>query len=183
MPGAFQGDIVLEAFPSAKPDCRHVVVNLHGTYGNRRGSSGKYARFAESVVSSGLAHVVLYDSSRAWGRIIENAETYEQKQYPFLGKTFDHEVEDAIRAIRYVQENCMGLFGSDTIEITLQGNSLGGILAFYAAESLGGIHRIVTVGTGLRKFPADMPILSTFPPSETVLSKVGAFPGHFWMHQ
>ncbi|MFB0964736.1 MAG: hypothetical protein QMC36_03460 [Patescibacteria group bacterium] len=113
----------------------------------------------------------------------ESDGSYESRMETFRGKTFEDELADARTVVADLVANSERDFGmpSDELEITLHGNSLGGIIAFYLASEFPQVKAIATVGTGLRLAPTDVPILNTFPPAEEVREKFAAFKGKFLM--
>lgn len=113
----------------------------------------------------------------------ESDGSYESRMETFRGKTFEDELADARTVIADLVANCERDFGvtSEELEITLHGNSLGGIIAFYLASEFPQVKAIATVGTGLRLTPTDIPILNTFPPVEEVRAKLAVFKGKFLM--
>jgi hypothetical protein len=82
-----------------------ILVNLHGTFGYRRGGSGKYLELAEAIQSKNLASTVLYDSSRDWSQVKGGEMSYDEKQAPFVGKTFEQELGDARKTLEYIIQN------------------------------------------------------------------------------
>lgn len=115
------------------------------------GSSGKYAELAKDIAGHELASTMLYSSSRDWKRAGELDDSYDSKIATFQGKTFAEELEDARRVVADgISRARKRLAEGEELEVTLNGNSLGGILAFYLAREFPEIKAIVTVGTGLR---------------------------------
>ena len=179
--GAFQNEpISIEHYEV--PGSNKLVINLHGTFGNMHGSSGKYQDFATDISWNELAHAVLYSSSRDWTKAKKLDDSYESKIAIFQGKTFTEELEDARRvvseSIRRLKDS---LSEGAKIEVTLNGNSLGGILAFYLAQEFPEIQAIVSVGTGLRTEMWSVPILSTFPDIDSLKEVLSAYTGKFLM--
>lgn len=171
----------IEVFPvTGNPK---VLVNLHGTFGSRRGGSGKYLELAEAIQSENLASTVLYDSSRDWSQVKEGEMSYDEKQSPFVGKTFEQELGDARITLEYIIQNSKSTLWVDpnNLEITLHGNSLGWVLAFYLANEYPQVKNIITIGTGLRSEKWVVPILDTFPEKETILEQLWAFKGKYYM--
>lgn len=181
LPWAFGGfPVELEVFPIKNNP--QVLVNLHGTFGSRRWGDGNYARLAEGIQDESLASVVLYWSSRKPTET-QWKLTYDEKQKLFEWKTFEQEVDDARNVLKHIVTNSNALFWVDAekLEITLQWNSLWGILAFYVASEFPQVKNIVTVWTGLRTEKWAVPILDTFPPKEELLTKVWQFQGNYYM--
>jgi pimeloyl-ACP methyl ester carboxylesterase len=181
LPWAFGNfPVELEVFPiNNNPQ---VLVNLHGTFGSRRWGDGNYARLAESIQDESLANVVLYWSSRKPSEA-QWKLSYDEKQKLFEWKTFEQEVEDARNILKHIVTNSNTLFWVDAekLEITLQWNSLWGILAFYVASEFPQIKNIVTIWTGLRTEKWAIPILDTFPLKEELLAKLWQFQGNYYM--
>jgi hypothetical protein len=181
LPWAFNSfPVEAEVFP-VKGNSK-VLLNLHGTFGSRRWGDWSYARLAENIQGNSLANVVLYWSSR------KPSETqwklsYDEKQKLFEWKTFEQEVQDAKTILSYIVTNSQSLFWveSDKLELTLQWNSLWGILAFYIASEFPQVKNIVTVWTGLRAEKWTVPILDTFPPKEEVFAKLWLFQWNYYM--
>lgn len=82
LPGTFHSEPV-KVEVRAIPGSKRVVVNLHGTYGNMHGNSGKYRKFAENVAGSGLASSVVYSTSRNWALDAESDGSYEARMETF----------------------------------------------------------------------------------------------------
>lgn len=180
--GSFNGHSMnIELFPVA--GSKKLFINLHGTFWARRGSTGKYGNLANEIQEAWLANVMLYDTSRDWSKVAEYPANYEEKQAPFVGKTFDQELEDARRAIQYALDNSKHMLwvSSDELEITLHGNSLGGSLSFFLASEFPQVKNIITVGTWLRSQKWDVPVLDTFPDKEIVIEKLGKFQWNYYM--
>lgn len=144
----------------------NIVINIHGTFGSMTWWNDKYINFAQNLQENWISNAVLYESSRKNVEIDPNiTDRYKQKQAKFIGKTFENELEDARRVLQFITNNSLELFliPKDKIQITLTGNSLWGIIAFYLASEFHEVSNIVTVGTGLRIEMRDVPILDTFP--------------------
>ncbi len=179
--GAFQGEPIAIEFYAA-PQSNQLVVNLHGTFGDMHGSSGKYADLAKDIAGHGLASTVLYSSSRDWKKAGELGDSYDSKIAIFQGKTFAEELEDARRVVAdAIQTARKQLPGGEGLEVTLNGNSLGGILAFYLASEFSEVKAIVTVGTGLRTEKGNVPILDTFPEESDIKGVLSVYAGKFMM--
>ena len=148
------------------------------------GGNDKYRNFAESLVNQEASNVVLYASSRRNVEIDPNiTDRYKQKQAKFIGKSFSDELEDARRVLKDVIENSESRFGikKEDLQITFNGNSLGGVIAFYLANEFSEVKNIVSVGTGLRLEIKDVPILDTFPNPEDLKEKLQKFHGKYLM--
>lgn len=160
------------------PNSNQVVINLHGTFWSIHGSNDKYLQFWEGLVQRKVANVVLYQTSRKnVPADPEITDRYKQKQAKFIWKTFQNELEDVRRVVTDIVWNSQKLFWvpSDELEITLNGNSLGGIIAFYLASEFPQIKNIVSAGTWLRLEIKDVPILDTFPHKDKLIAKLQAF--------
>ena len=178
------GDGIIKVNTFKLPENNRVTVNIHGTFGRMNGGNDKYRLFAESLVENKASNVVLYESSRKDVEIDPTiTDRYKQKQAKFIGKTFSDELEDARRVLRDIVENSESRFGikKEDLQLTLNGNSLGGILAFYLADEFPEVKNIVSVGTGLRLEIKDVPILDTFPEPEELRAKLSNYQGKYLM--
>lgn len=175
-------EIKVSAFPTENNG--NVVINIHGTFGSLTGSNDKYLHFAQALQEKQTSSSVLYASSR---KNVEPDMTitdrYKQKQAKFIGKTFQDELEDARRVVSWVIQNSQKVFGvkAEDLCITINGNSLGGILAFYLASEFSEVKNISTVGTWLRLEIKDVPILNTFPDAQEITEKLETFRWKFLM--
>ncbi len=163
---------------------KKVVVNIHGTFWNKSGTNGKYDTFAENLQGNGISAVIYWSSRKSQ---IDEAITdnYERKKASFEGKTFQDELTDAREALRHTIDNAQELVwvAPDELEITLNGNSLWGIFAFYLAKEFPQVKAISTVWTGLRLEKADVLILSTLPDADELRDVISYFSGRYTMHQ
>lgn len=161
-----------------------VVINIHGTYGSGTWSNNKYLNFSEHLQQDEIANSVMYKSSRVEMEDDANLWKYENKQRKFVGKTFSDELEDARRVLVDTMKNSQMRFwvSPEELEITLNGNSLGGIIAFYLASEFPQVKNISTVGTGFRKEKTSTPILDTFPEADELSEKLKGFSWKFMMH-
>lgn len=167
-----------------KMGSKKVVVNIHGTFWNKSGTNGKYENFAEELQDAEVSSI-LYGSSRKSEIDWSISDNYERKKASFEGKTFEDELADAREILRHTIENSDKLLWvpSQELEITLNGNSLWGILAFYLAREFPQIRAISSVGTGLRLEKSDVPILSSLPDSDELQKVVSEFSGKYTMHE
>lgn len=175
-------EIKISSFPCENND--NIVINIHGTFWSLTGSNNKYLNFAENLQQNQLSWSVLYASSRKdWEIDTTVTDRYKQKQARFLWKTFHDELEDARRVVMWVIENASKNFGiqRENLKITLNGNSLWGILAFYLASEFPEIKNISTVWTWLRLEIKDVPILNTFPDASEIIKKLQGFEWKFLM--
>ena len=164
---------------------KNVVINIHGTFGSMVWGNNKYLNFAEKLQSTKVSNVLLYESTRQNIPHDDSiADRYKQKQASFIWKTFSDELDDARRVVKYSIENSQSLYWVEAqdLEITLNGNSLWGILAFYLANEFPQIKNISTVWTGLRIDIKDVPILDTFPDIWELLEKMHSFEWKFLMN-
>ncbi len=178
----WDGEIQLNSFPVVWN--KNIVINIHGTFGSLTGSNNKYWNFAEKLQEQNIASSVLYQSSRKNVPMDERLEDrYKQKQAKFIWKTFLDELEDARRVISSVINNSESEYWvpSNDLEITLNGNSLWGILAFYLANEFPQVKTISSVGTGLRLDIRDVPILDTFPSIDDLWPMLEGFKWNFLM--
>ncbi|MEF2175020.1 MAG: hypothetical protein V3575_01005 [Candidatus Absconditabacteria bacterium] len=160
-----------------------LVINVHGTYGSKNGSNNKYKNFAISLQNSHIANVILYQSSRLDVPNLEytkgSTDKFVQKQGLFVGKTINDEIEELKTVIDYAINNSKELFRieGNELEITLNGNSLGGMLSFIVASNYPQIKNIVTVGTGISLEYKDIPILCELPSPNFLKNKIQEFLG------
>lgn len=175
-------EIAYSAFPVMGN--KKVVINIHWTFWNQHGTNGKYHNFATQLQTSGIS-AVTYGSSRKSEIDDSIVDSYERKKAHFEGKTFEDELSDARAALQHTIENSMELLWvpSEELEITLNGNSLWGILAFYLAQDFPQITDISSVWTGLRLEASDVPILSSLPNPESIREVASKFTGNYSMHQ
>lgn len=161
-----------------------VVINIHWTYGSGTGSNNKYLNFSEQLQKDEVASSVMYKSSRVEMEDDETLWRYENKQRKFVWKTFSDELEDARRVLVDTIQNSENRFwvSPNELEITLNGNSLGGIIAFYLANEFPQVKNISTVGTWFRKEQTNIPILDTFPEAEELSEQLKGFKWNFMMH-
>lgn len=160
------------------PDNNKIVINIHGTFWSMNWWNNKYLNFAQNLQNEEVANVVLYESSRKDMEIDPSiTDRYKQKQAKFVWKTFNDELEDARRVIQDTIKKSKELFWIDSqnLEITLNGNSLWWILAFYLASDFPQVKNIVSVWTWLRLEIKDVPILDTFPDISELKEKLESF--------
>ena len=178
LPGAF-GELParLRAYPG--PGGNEVVVNLHGSYGNLEGSSGKYRAFAERV--AGCAHVVLCETSRLRApRGAFEAGSFAEKAAHFEGKTYADELTDARNLVRAVIAGAPTWFdvAPGELRLTLNGNSLGGFLGLQLAHELPCVRRLCAAGVGLREeVTAGNTLVQGMPSNDELAAMLGAFSG------
>lgn len=164
---------------------KNVVINIHGTFWSLKWWNDKYLNFATKLQEENISNVVLYASSRKDVKIDSSiTDIYKQKQAKFIWKTFSHELEDSRRVIVDTINNSKELFWVEPkdLEITLNWNSLWGIIAFYLASEFPQVKNISTVWTGLRLEIKDVPILDTFPNIEELEEKLKSFNWNFLMN-
>ena len=161
-----------------------VVVNIHGTYWNKDGTNGKYESFAEELQQNGIS-AVTYSSSRTSNTSSDIVDPYEKKKSQFIWKTFQDELEDARRVVQWVIQSAKEQLWVEPehLEITLNGNSLGWILAFYLANEFTQVKAISSVWTWIRLEKTDVPILSSLPDAEEVKTFASRFTWRYIMHQ
>lgn len=97
--GAFRNEPILTEYYEVA-DSNRLVVNLHGTFGNMHGSTGKYGELAKEVAVHKIANTLIYSSSRDWEKSGQLDNSYASKIETFRGKTFADELEDARRVVR-----------------------------------------------------------------------------------
>jgi hypothetical protein len=164
---------------------KHVVINIHGTFWSLKWWNDKYLNFATKLQEENISNVILYSSSRKDVEIDTSiTDRYKQKQAKFIWKTFSDELEDSRRVVVDTINNSKELFWveSKDLEITLNWNSLWGIIAFYLASEFPQVKNISTVWTGLRLDIKDVPILDTFPNIEELEEKLKSFNWNFLMN-
>jgi len=164
---------------------KNVLINIHGTFWSLKWWNNKYLDFASKLQENSISNVVLYESSRKDLPIDDKiTDRYKQKQAKFVWKTFLDELEDARRVIIDSIKNSEDLYwvNSEELEITLNWNSLGWILAFYLASEFPQVKNISTVWTWLRLDIKDVPILDTFPNIKELESKLEWFKWKFLMN-
>lgn len=174
MEGTFgHGKIKMETLPIL--GSKKLLINVHGAYGSIHGG-GKYLDFAKSLYDGENCSVALYESSR---NAQKNAGSYKQRLQAFEGKTFEDELEDARRVVLYYIQNSEELFGvsAEELEITMNGNSLGGIIALVLANEIPQITKVSTVGTGLCLIDKETPLARTFPQSASLVPRIKNFKG------
>ena len=107
----------------------NVLVNIHGLYGlsGDHGSKSKY--LVRIITKSGLANVVLFNSSRDWDIAGDNGD-FEKQKKAFGEKTFEQELQDIRDMMNLIIDQSTYLFGikKDKLKLFLVGNSLGGTL-------------------------------------------------------
>jgi dienelactone hydrolase len=148
---------------------KRVVVNIHGAFGGMYGS-GKYKSLASELTKRGTASVVLYQSAR------HSKQTHTE---PFEGKTFQHEVEDAKKVVQYLLTNAQELFGTDSteLEVTINGNSLGGMIAVVIAPEFYQIKNLSTVGAGSFSTNNEGPLLGSKPEQKEIQDILKSYRG------
>ncbi|RKW24464.1 hypothetical protein D8B46_01395 [Candidatus Gracilibacteria bacterium] len=167
------------------PGNKKVVVNIHGLYGSGKGTDDKYIKFAEKFQDKGVSSSLFYSSSRLNVENDDSLGKFENKQKKFFGKTFENELDDAKIVLTYILKNSVDFLGikQEDLEITLNGNSLGGMISFYLAEEFSQVKNISTVGTGAWLDLGQIPIIDTLPQTEIFLEKVSDFEGNFLMNE
>lgn len=164
---------------------RSLVVNIHGAYGTMKSGSGKYWRMAKALHSSGAAHVVLYQSARNRSSDAPpESLSYQARKQAFVGKRFEHELEELRRVLRYCQTHSSELFGEpfDQLKMVLNGNSLGGVLAIAVACELPQLRAVQMVGTGLYLPQQESESRTLYPTPETIRSYAEHFSGDLVAH-
>lgn len=128
----------------------NVLINIHGLYGlsGDPGSKSKY--LAGIVTKNGLAHVVLFNSSRDWD-LSEDGD-FEKQKKSFGEKTFEQELQDAKDMMNLIIDQSIYLFGvkKDKLKLFLIGNSLGGTLSTCLDKYFKYVKKIVLAGSGTR---------------------------------
>lgn len=162
-----------------------ILINFHDLYGHKYGSENKFLRLAKNFSEENIANVVLFSSSRK--NLAKNPEKsdYENKIANFYGKNFEDEVQDAINVINFILENSEKIFGisKENVEIIINGNSLGGTIAFFVAKNYPQIKVISTVAGALRSEKVTQPILSTYPSVNEIIKNLQKFHGKYIMHE
>jgi hypothetical protein len=164
---------------------KNVLINIHGTFWSLKWWNNKYLDFASKLQENSISNVVLYESSRKDLPIDDKVtDRYKQKQAKFIWKTFLNELEDARRVIIDSIKNSEEVYwvNSEELEIILNWNSLGWILAFYLASEFPQVKNISTIWTWLRLDIKDVPILDTFPDITELEEKLELFKWRFLMN-
>lgn len=158
-----------------------LVINVHWTYWSKNGSNNKYKNFAISLQNSHIANVILYQSSRLDVPNLEytkgSTDKFVQKQWLFVGKTINDEIEELKTVIDYAINNSKELFRIEwnELEITLNWNSLWWMLSFIVASNYPQIKNIVTVWTWISLEYKDIPILCELPSPNFLKNKIQEF--------
>lgn len=163
---------------------KKVVINIHGTYGDKNGTNDKYEILAKQLQAASI-NSVIYASSRNSQIDTNISDSYEKKKSYFNWKTFKDELEDARRVIKQtltiIHEELW--VNNNQLEIIINGNSLWGIIAFYLASEFPQIKAISTVWTGIPSDKFDIPVLDTLPESTEIQEVISKFKGRCTMHQ
>ncbi len=179
------GDKMLDTNIYLAQNSNKIIINIHGLYGHKNGSDQKFLWFAEHFSNNNLAHTILYSSSRK--NIANNPELsdYENKFLKFFWKNFDDEVSDAKRIIEFCLENSEKIFHQkpENLEFFVNGNSLGGTIAFFLAKDFAQIRGISSVGGALRREKWNTPIINTYPDASEIIENLSCFCGKFLLHE
>lgn len=155
----------------SKKKTSNVLINVHGLYGMSGDPGSKSEMLAGEVASKGLAHAVIFNSSRDWNAFEDG--NWEKMKKAFADKTFTQELQDIKDTIGLIIDQSEYLFGAkkDKLRIFLVGNSLGGTLVTCLDDYFKYIDKIVLAGSGTRTvFPSNLT-------EKKVLSKAGKFKG------
>ena len=155
----------------------NILVNIHGLYGLSGDPGSKSKHLARIITRSGLANVVLFNSSRDW-QVAKNSDFEEQKK-AFGEKTFDQELQDTKDMMNLIIDQSAYLFGIEQkeLKIFLIGNSLGGTLSTCLNEYFKYIQKIVLAGSGTRTaLPSKLM-------EEEILDKASEFKGEAMLLQ
>ncbi len=155
----------------SKKKTTNVLINIHGLYGLSGDNGSKSKKLAEKVTRSGIAHAVMFNSSRDWN-IFEDGNWDKQKK-AFEGKTFDQELQDVIDTVELIIDQSKDIFDipSDKLRFFIVGNSLGGTLSTCLDGYFKYIDKIVLAGSGTRTvFPSELT-------EKEILNKASKFKG------
>jgi len=155
----------------SKKNTSNVLINVHGLYGLSGGKGSKSKKLAEVVAKNGIAHAVMFNSSRDWS-IFEDGNWDKQKK-AFEGKTFDQELQDVKDMVNLILDQSNQLFGvtKSKLRLFLVGNSLGGTLSTCLDSYFKYVDKIVLAGSGTRTvFPSDLT-------EKQILNKASKFKG------
>lgn len=136
-----------EFFPV--PNSPNLIINIPGIFETKDGYKGKFRRLAQTLQTQLIGNVVIFDSSKL---PLLSTDSPEQIIDQLKGKTFDQEIEDARRVIGYYVTNSRNLFGVEDKDLilTLNGNSLGGVIGLTLSGEFPQMQYLSTVGTGSR---------------------------------
>ncbi len=162
---------------------KNLIFNIHGVYSSA--DDATHNRFAKHIAEWWIANIILFGTSRKNIPYDNNLTPKENGINNFVGKTFENELADARIVFSHILENCEKFFKipKEELNIIVNGNSLGGTLAFYLAAEFPEIHQISTVGTGLRKAQWNFPIIDTFPELNEYKKILKNFRGKYLMHE
>ena len=180
--GNYQSFTKLIVTKSKRP-ATNVLLQIHGIYGvtGDKGSKSKY--LANKIISQGLAHSVLFSSSRDWS--IYSTEDRNTQIPSFQNKTFQQEADDVRDAINLILDQSIELFGvkKEDVALWVVANSIGGTVLTTLSDALPKIKKIVVCGTGTGSSSSSKPILSTCPPLVQVLESATHFDGKILLLQ
>ncbi len=128
----------------------NILINIHGLYGLSGDPRSKSKYLARIIAKTGLANVVLLNSSRDWD--IAGDGDFEKQKKAFGEKTFEQELQDAKDLMDLIIDQSTYLFGiqKDKLKIFLIGNSLGGTISTCLDEYFKYVKKIVLAGSGTR---------------------------------
>lgn len=150
---------------------------LHGVFSTTL--KDKYFSLAEEIEKNKIGSVFLYETSRkiySWESNLE-FEKYEQT---FKGKTFEDEKKDVEKAFKYF----LKITSINDKNIVLVGFSLGGTLASFLLPKYGRLIRsLFLFGSGISTKRKELPVLSSYPPKDKILSNFKNFNGSIYLIQ
>jgi len=161
---------------------KRILLNIHGTFWNMLWWDNKYEKLAQYIQKQWTWNAVIFETSR---KNVPQDWSYEAKKMWFEWKTFDQELEDCSKVITWLIDNAENVFGVkwEDLEITINGNSLGGILALFLADKFPQVKNISTVWTGLlTKDKKNIPLLGDYPDTEELKECLSHFNGNFLLH-
>ncbi|MDQ7008672.1 MAG: hypothetical protein Q9M94_00070 [Candidatus Gracilibacteria bacterium] len=160
----------------------NVVINIHGAFGE---INEKYKKFGNNLLENNNSNIVLYSSTRL-DNIFENLELseFEKKQKLFEGKILQDEIEDGKIVVNYILENSEKLFGIkiEDLILTINGNSLGGIIALELANIFSEIKNINIVGTGANLDIKGTSLLNSYPDLISLAQLLEKFKGNILLN-
>lgn len=155
----------------------NVLVNIHGLYGLSGDKGSKSKKLANTITQKGLAHVVLFNSSRDWS-VFEDGN-WEKMKTSYSGKTFEQELQDAKDVISVLLDQSEYLFGvkRDKPGLYIVGNSLGGTISSCLDDYFVYISKVVLAGSGTRT------VFESNLSEKQILNKAGKFKGKVMLLQ
>jgi dienelactone hydrolase len=155
----------------------NVLVNIHGSYGQSGDKGSKSKELGDLITKNGLAHSVMFNSSRDWTLVHDDDR--ETMKKAFGEKSFDQELQDLKDTLDLIIDQSHYLFDipKNKIKIFAVGNSLGGTLVTCLDDYFNYITKIVLAGSGTRTvFTSDLT-------EEKILANAAKFKGQVLLLQ